>query len=217
MVAPTPFKTVRRGTCFLLDEHDVVSFIYLLTAHNGTPCCVPCAARTLHRLRHAAHPELVALDHRLNDGRKFVILRRRVAHDLADGRHVVVLARAAHRIGQKVFHKRLHELVGTAQQRLAEIVGPVDLRAVGQFAGGIDGRAGKAVLVSPHSGRVEVFEREAERIHHRVARRAGRARAMLRHQLADGERFGRADVLVIQGRDAGRRVGRRDTLEYWSG
>jgi hypothetical protein len=34
------------------------------------------------------------------------------------------------------------------------------------------------------------------------------ARAMLRHQLANGERFGRADVLVVQRRDAGRRVGR---------
>src|SRR5580698_6058098 len=42
--------------------------------------------RTLHRLRlgYAAHPELIALDHRLNDGRKSVVFCLRIAQYPAD-------------------------------------------------------------------------------------------------------------------------------------
>src|SRR5689334_20486346 len=96
-VAPIPCNTVRRGTCFL-DMNMVSSPLNSLFAG------------TQYRWRYATQLKLFAVDHRLNDSRKLVILRPGVPHDLADRRHVVVRLGAAHRISQKVFHKRLYEL-----------------------------------------------------------------------------------------------------------
>ncbi len=35
---------------------------------------------------------------------------------------------------------------------------------------------------------------------------------MLGHQLANGERFGSADIFIVQGRDVGRRISRWDAF-----
>src|SRR5579885_3799321 len=100
-LAPTPLSTARRGTCFLKMNMAVVSL----------------SARAQRGLRRAAHSKLIRLDHRFHDGGKFVVFRCRLADDLADGRHVVVFARAAHGVGQKILDEGLHELVGVAQER----------------------------------------------------------------------------------------------------
>ena len=92
------------------------------------------------------------------------------------------------------------------QQRVAQIVGSFDWRAVGQLARGIDRGAGIAITISPHAGRIEVLERQPERIHDRVTRRTRRVRSMLGDHLADGQRPRRADVFLVQRRDVLRGV-----------
>ena len=121
IVAPTPFNTVRRATCFLKYDTAGLRLFRLFPGHR--------AARSTH----TPHPELFALDDRLDDRRKPIIASCRAAHNPADGGHVVGLQLAARRIRQQSLGKRLHELLGAAQQRLAQVVGTVDRRAVGQL------------------------------------------------------------------------------------
>ena len=142
-----------------------------------------------------------------------LVTDRSTVDDAANCRHVPWLQLAGRRVRQHAFDKRLDELFGTPQQRVAQIVRPVERSAVGQLARRVNRHARVAIAISPLSGGIEVFEREAERIHHRVAGRTRRVRPMLRHHLAHRERLGRADVFLVECRDALWRRRGRHALE----
>lgn len=95
----------------------------------------------------------------------------------------------AERIGHQVFGECLQEDVLTFQQRIAQAFRPVEFRAVIHHARGIDGDAG--ILDAPFAGRIEIFEREPQRIDHAVARRTRGALAMFLHSLANRQHFTR--------------------------
>ena len=114
--------------------------------------------------------------------REPVILRPRVAHDRARRRTIVILHAASERVGHQLLGQRSDEQLGPAQERRFQAVHVVELAAIRQAARGIDGRA--CLDRSPPPDRVVVLEREAERIHHVVARRTVRVGAVLRQPLA---------------------------------
>ena len=107
---------------------------------------------------------------------------RRVADDGADRRHVVVLDRPAERVGHQALGEAQKNRVRVLQQRRTQIRRTVDGRAVVHHAR--SDRRHAAVLDAPLARRIEVLEREAERIDHPVARVARRVGAMLLHPLA---------------------------------
>ncbi len=155
----------------------------------------------------ARYSERIALDDAGDDRVHPVAVRRRVLQDLADRRHVVVLEAAAQRIGQQLLGQRVHEALGPRGQRRAQLGDAVELAAVGQRAGRVD-RVERLVDDPPLAGRVEVLEREAGRVDHRVAGGAGRVVAVLRHPLAHRRRPG-LRPLLRQRRHVRRRIGRR--------
>ena len=65
-------------------------------------------------------------------------------------------------------------MIGPIDQRPAQIVRSVDRRAVRQLAGGVDRRQRVGIVGAELAHRVEVLQREPERIHHAVTREAGR-------------------------------------------
>ena len=101
-------------------------YIYLLATF--------CTLTHWRRLWHAAHPELLAANDRLHDGREPVVAAHRPVHDAPDGRHVVVLQFTPGRIRQQAFGERLNELLGTTEDRRAQVVGTLDWRAIRQHA-----------------------------------------------------------------------------------
>jgi hypothetical protein len=94
-----------------------------------------------------------------------------------------------------------------ADERSPKAGHAVHFAAVGELAGRIDRASGLAR--APRTDGVEVLEREADRIHHLVAARAHRIRAMLRHQLAHAFRHLAGLVLLQRGHIGQRRRGRR--------
>ena len=98
--------------------------------------------------------------------------RARCAHR----RHVVGLDAAAERVGQELLGQRCDERSDDEQHR-AEPSRP--LNAVPSAVRRRRRSARRLVDRAPAADRVEVLEREAERIHQRVARRARRVRAVL--------------------------------------
>src|SRR5688572_14361095 len=81
IVAPTPFNTVRRETCFL-DR-----YIGISASNANSHALLPGHLRTLGArgwLRHPAHPELLAANHCLRDTREPVIAVGRAVDDPPD-------------------------------------------------------------------------------------------------------------------------------------
>ena len=101
-----------------------------------------------------------------------------------------------------------------AEQRVAQIV---RARAAAcrrhELAGGIDGAAGVDVLVAPLADRVEILEREPERIDHAVALVAGWHVAVGFQPLAHGERHA-AFLRLDEGLHARRRRRGRRAEEF---
>ncbi len=128
----------------------------------------------------------------------------RVADDLAHRRTIVVIEPAAERVGQQLFGHRAREPIGRIEQQRAQARQPVDRGAAHRAAAGVH-RLPRFVDGPPAANRVEVLEREAERIDHRVAAAAHRIAAMLGQPFADGRRR-RSRLRFRQTRvDAGRR------------
>src|SRR5262249_8445475 len=137
ILAPMPCNTVRRETCFLkifivVSPLDFLSASLLLTrllTRRRRPL-----RSWLSRLRRATFTKLLALNYRLNDCRELVIVLGGVPHNPPHGRHIVVLRDASSGIRQKSFGEGLCELIGLAQQRVAQIVGALEGGSVWQFA-----------------------------------------------------------------------------------
>ena len=87
-----------------------------------------------------------------------------------------------------------HEQLGAARQQGLHARRPVDHAAIGQLALGIDRRAG--VLVAPTADRVEMLERETDRVHLGVTARTRGVRAVANHRLAQVQ--GRAITRILR-------------------
>ena len=128
-------------------------------------------------------------------------------HDRADGRRIVVLDAASQRVGQQLFGEGADEQFRPAQQRRFESVDIREPAAVGKPAGRVDRRPG--FDRSPAADRVELLERQAERIHQVVARGADR-----RCSRCSASRSRTDEVavhgVVLQRRHVGQRRRRRD-------
>ena len=74
---------------------------------------------------------------------------------------------AAERVGHQLLGHRADEQLRPVENRLAQRDDAVNGRAVGQLSRRVDRTAG--FLRAPRADRVEVLEREADRIHHLVA------------------------------------------------
>src|SRR6185503_3292667 len=98
-------------------------------------------------------------------------------------------------IRHEFFGERLHELIGPAEQLVAQVHRAFDYRAV-QIVAGVDDRARLTILVAPGPDGIEVLEREPDRIDDAVAGIARRIRAMGDHALAHGLRLLAVHVLL---------------------
>src|SRR5687768_14305782 len=186
MVAPAPLRTVRRDRCFLNRN---ISKLLLKGRPEGRPLPHPGNPGYSSRRRFRDRPvrvvgfplsERVARNHAKDDGLEAVVVRGRLANDAANRGHVAVIKAPAQRVRHQVFRERLHELmIGPLDQLAAQVIRAADLRAVRQLTRGIDEteRVGVVAAILPH--RVEVLQRQAERIHDAVAREACRLLAML--------------------------------------
>ena len=162
-VTPTPRRNVRRGKMFFRDE-----------SHGSSSC--GSGLGLLH-----SHLKWIALHNALDERRKTIVVLGGIPGDGANRRHVVVLERAAGRVGQQFFGHGADEHVRSAQQRISQTRRTVELGAVHKLSGGVDRLA--AVGGAPGPDQIEVVERESDRIHDFVARRAGWILAMLFHAL----------------------------------
>src|ERR1700722_2845399 len=188
---PIPRRTVRRDRCFLVMKCILVTTPRRLCLHSypGSPlagCPVRRMRRTLLLLRLGslrlvrnrvirgrALLELVTVDDPHDDRREAIVVFRAVAHDGADRRHIVIVDRATRRVGHQLLGDGLYKLVRVRRERVPKVHGPVDLRAVWQYARGVDGRPGDAIFRAPFAHRIEVLERETERVEYAVAGEAG--------------------------------------------
>ena len=127
----------------------------------------------------------VLLDDSDNDRRETIIRRLRFAHNFSNGRAVVVFDAAAQRKGQKFFGQRADEDLRPLQQAFLEPRDAGELAAIRKTARSIDRFA--FFERSPAADRVEVLQREADRIHQVVAARAGDVGAVFGQSLAHGE------------------------------
>src|SRR5262245_15645281 len=84
MLAPMPCKIVRREICFF----DIYMSVLLFT-------------RTCRYGWRPAHPELIAPHNALDQRGKLIILTRRLTHNPANGRHIVILQGTAIRVHQE--------------------------------------------------------------------------------------------------------------------
>ena len=112
-------------------------------------------------------------------------------------------SRRPERVGHQVLGEGLHQHARSLQQRLPQIGRARQRRAVVERAGRVDRHA--VVPDAPRAGDVEVVERQADRIDHPVARRAGRVRAVLLHALAHRAQpavFGLGGRVEIRARSA---------------
>ena len=111
------------------------SWIDAGTAHQGRlESPAPAAARF-------PLAERIARNDAEDDGLETVIVRRRLTDDAANRGHVAIVEASTQGIGHQVFRECLNELmIGPFDQRPAQIVRPVDRRAIRQLTGRIDWR-----------------------------------------------------------------------------
>ena len=195
IAAPRPRSTVRRG---------IAIFVMIMT----------CASHVRsRRVRVNRRPVRiwngVALRDAQNDRRPAVIGGRRVPHDLPDRRHVVGLDAPADRVGHQLFGHGPDELApARPQHEIAQAARAVDRR--GRRAARPSSRpACPPSIVAPPADRVELLEREPQRIHHGVAARARRILPVLLHPLAHRARLLAARALGQIGHVGRRRRRRR--------
>ena len=130
----------------------------------------------------------------------------RASHHPADRRRVVVHDAAAERVGQQLFRHGPDELA--VPPRAAVLRGTrAGCRRSRRTDSMVASMSAPTVLVAPAPDRVEVFEREAERVHTAMAGGADRVLPVRLHPLAQRRRPGR--VALLQRRDVGRRRRRR--------
>ena len=107
-------------------------------------------------------------------GRPAVVLRRCRTGDGAHRRAVVVLRPPPERVRQEPLRQRADEQLAPLQQQRSQPRRPLELGAVGQIARRVDWPPGGARR-PPLADGVVVLEGQPERVHRRVADRAGRA------------------------------------------
>ena len=105
------------GNRLLRDKHRVILLL-------GTACTAVLPA-TSHFS--APHLKRSALHDSENERREAVSVLPGVAHDLANGRRIVVLDASSQRERQKFLRQRCDKQFGTAQQRVFESVDPSEL------------------------------------------------------------------------------------------
>src|SRR5207244_6381978 len=101
------------------------------------------------------------------------ILRgRRFAPDLSNGREVVVIQPATEGVREQFLDDRIDELLAAAQQERPQPLGAFEWRTAKERGRRVDG-CPRLALRAPLADRVEVLERESERVHRRMTCRAG--------------------------------------------
>ena len=149
--------------------------------------------RTLHDARNQGGPAIVA-------GCSFT-------NDRAHGRAIVVLEAAAKRIRHQLLGHRPRKLLWLGEEERPQPGEPFEFGAA-QRRGGVVDRPARFVNSSPRTDGIELFEREAKRIDHRVTTRTAWIRPVLCQPLPNRRRrdvrLHFREVRV----DAGRRRGR---------
>src|SRR6202158_6066158 len=126
---------------------------------------------------------------------------------------IIRLDRAAERIQEEVFGHGSDKLIAMAQQHCPQSSRPLKVLSAGEGSGRVD----RLVKVpgAPTPNRVKIFQREAQRVHRRVAPRAGWVLGLLLEPLAHRGWFASLTALG-EGRYVGWRGERRggeDVLE----
>ena len=132
----------------------------------------------------SAESKSVAEDDLFDECCEAVILCGGVLQDFFDDGAIVVFEAASDGVDQKFFADAADKLFAAIQDGEAEFGWAGEFGAIGQFAGGIDGEA--AILSSPASDGVVVFESEAEGIHFGMAIGTGGVGAVNFHALSEG-------------------------------
>src|SRR5690606_14658758 len=108
-----------------------------------------------------------------NELREAIVALRRAADDAAHDGHVARRQPAAERVDHELLDERRYEDLRLSNQRLPELDRAAHLAAVEQPSARVDSIAPDARFVlAPRPDGVEILEREADRIHDRVARGA---------------------------------------------
>src|SRR4051812_28676950 len=100
-----------------------------------------------------------------------------------------MLNAAAERIRHEFFGERFNKLIRPAFERLPQIDRTGDRTSIDQLSGRIDERAGPAVFRAPCADRIEILERESERVHNAMTSVARWLCPVLFHDLAHGLRL----------------------------
>src|SRR5262245_49427495 len=106
--APAPRRNKRRDRCFLvmnmvtpsrygMNHRDTETQRRAVWTRASVPLCL-CGSSSVALRRNLTHLERRALHNPHHDGRKASVFSCRIAHDLADCRHVVILDAAAERV-----------------------------------------------------------------------------------------------------------------------
>ena len=146
-----------------------------------------------------------AVDDAEDDGREAVVFGLGAAHDGAEGGGVGGGGAAAEGEGEEFFGEGAGKEFGAEEESPFEAGDAIKFTAVGEAAAGVDFLV--VFLGAPTADGVEVFEREADGVHHIVTTGAGGIFAVFGEALADGERGG--DDVVVEGRDVRGRRRRR--------
>ena len=157
------------------------------------------ARRIAHLKRHALHDPQ-------HERRPAVVVARRISHELAHGWRVLIVDAAAQRVGQQLFRDGPDKLVALAQQRLSKRL--AGCRSSCRRSAIVALIGAPLVVFAPPPGRIEVLQREAQRIHRGVAARADGVAPVLLHALAQRSRLA-LRVVLFQGRHVRRRRRRR--------
>ena len=144
-----------------------------------------------------------------NHAGESVTVRGSLAHDGADGGGVGRAEAAAEGEGEQLFREGGGEQIRAREQGLLQASHAGEGRTPPQGATSVDRTM--VLRGAPAADRIEMFQREADRVHHVVAAGAGGVRAVLGKAFADGQ--GGGDDLVIEGGDVGGRRGRGRTGE----
>src|SRR3989442_12951575 len=118
---------------------------------------------------HLLHLERRTLHNAHHDRCEAPVLARDVADDFANRRHVVVLHVSSERVYHQFFGDRLNELIGTLLEGLAKVARVANRSSIHELSGRIDERSRPTILRTPCADRVEILERESQRVHYRVA------------------------------------------------
>src|SRR5262245_60807603 len=189
-VAPMPRRTVRRGIAFL-----VISMALLLRRSR-------CGSRAVLRPVRRAHGKRCARSDANNDRRPAIAVTRSVARDAPHRGLVARVQASSERVGQQLLRERTREVFLMAGDEPSQSGDAFEACAVWKRARGINGDA--VACRAPLAKRVEVLEREPQRIHAHVADRARWILPVRLHLLTDRHRL-RVRVALVQQRDIRRR------------